>query len=111
MNFYLNFGIKEPKEMSELLNEIIDLLDVQYEMRDSDYFGTYYKCEGISFDKLHIYQNDAELFQYPEKYNLIIDLSITKGKNRDRKSKYTFVKKALAKIENLELFKDTMIED
>ena len=111
MNFYLSYGTKESLPIKDLLNEIVNLLDIEYTERDSDYFGTYYNCTGLSFDKLDIYHNNTDLIQFPDDYNLVIDLSITEGRNKDRKSKYLFLKKAFNRIDGLELFKDKIVED
>lgn len=111
MNFYLNYGIKENKDIDDVLEILIDLLDVEAEKRESDYFGEYYKCKGISFDSLKIYKNNEELIQFPNNYITIINLSISIGKNKDKESKYSFIKKAFEKINEFEIFKDNVIDD
>ncbi len=112
MNFYLNYGVKGNKNIDEVLTIIIDLLDnVKAEKRESDYYGEYYKCFGMAFDTLKIYKNNEELIQFPDEHIIVITLSISTGRNKDRKSKYKFVKKAFEKNNEFEIFKDNIVEE
>lgn len=111
LNFYLTYGNKSNKNIDKILTDLVSILDVEFEKRSSDYFGEYYKCSGMSFDKLNVYENNEDLLQFPNEYKSVIDLSIINGKNNDRRSKYSFNKKAFQKLNDLELFKDKLIED
>lgn len=90
-------------DIEDVKESLINDLDITFEQRVSDYLGMYYKYTGLFADRISVFKNTEELLEFDDKYAVIIDISITQGREKDKKSKYSYLKKAFGKKSNIYL--------
>lgn len=89
---------------------------IEFELHDSSYVGEYYKYSGLYADKMTIELNKAgpNEFYKEEAYMefpTLIYISITSGRNRDKKSKLRYLKRCLDEIDNVWLLRETELDE
>ena len=109
-DYYLSYAI-----VDSIRNEIIDYLSTKYDFdfikRDSSFLGVYYLYEGVFADKITI-KVDRTLSENNRITNdkLRLDITIDSGKNRDKESKYKYLKKLFDKDENFTFISGEVLE-
>jgi len=109
-DYYLSYAI-----VDSIQNEIIDYLRAKYDFdfieRDSSFLGVYYLYEGIFADKMTI-KVDPTLSEdnSATSEKLRLNITIDSGKNRDKESKYKYLKKLFDKDENFTFISEEVLE-
>jgi hypothetical protein len=104
LSYTIVYGYSGDLDIDAIKNHISNLLDIHFEMRISDYLGSYYLYRGYFADLISIIENTDEyaLNGFDRRYRFIISISLSQGRKRDKASKYSFLKKAFAT--KMELF-------
>lgn len=87
-------GTKQ-KSIEEIKKFFEDKFDLDFEIRESDYFGTYYQYSGFFADKVIILENQFCEYLHSD-YDIVIQLIFVKGKKADRISKQRYFEKILS---------------
>lgn len=88
--------------------------DISFVEHSSDYLGNYYTYEGLFCDSFKILQNklpDGDLQINESGIVTILKLGFFNGKNEEKQSKYDFIKKQLASMENINLHSFDIFEE
>ena len=113
-NFFLTYGSLHDKySLKDILEQMFDF---DFKKHDSLYWGEYFKYSGLYADQIKIFSNQIcspyeDLISAENKHLCtIIKISITEGKNKDKLSKYKFIKK-LIPHHLAELLKDELVSE
>lgn len=88
--------------------------DISFIEHSSDYLGNYYSYEGLFCDNFKILQNklpDGDLQINNGGIETILKLGFLNGKNKEKQSKYEFMKKQLASLDNINLHSFDIFEE
>lgn len=88
--------------------------DISFIEHSSDYLGNYYSYEGLLCDNFKILQNklpDGDLQINDCGIETILKLGFLNGKNKEKQSKYEFMKKQLASLDNINLHSFDILEE
>lgn len=88
--------------------------DISFIEHSSDYLGNYYSYEGLFCDNFKILQNklpDGDLQINDGGIETILKLGFLNGKNKEKQSKYEFMKKQLASLDNINLHSFDILEE
>ncbi|ENW53083.1 MULTISPECIES: hypothetical protein [Acinetobacter] len=88
--------------------------DISFIEHSSDYLGNYYSYEGLLCDNFKILQNklpDGDLQINNGGIETILKLGFLNGKNKEKQSKYEFMKKQLASLDNINLHSFDILEE
>ena len=113
-SYFLKYGCNLCKQ------EIKEILENKWEFdcteHDSAYFGVYFKYSGLYADTLLIKDNNVStpyhewLDEDNKHFCTIVEVSITSGRNKDKLSKYKFLKSAF-NSEVFSLISDKFLEE
>jgi len=103
-SYHLKYGsLLDKHEVKKMLEVRWDICSTEH---DSSYFGVYYKYSGLYADNLTITDNHIStpfqewLYENNKDFITLISISISKGRNKDKLSKYKYLKN----IFNKEMF-------
>lgn len=88
--------------------------DISFVEHSSDYLGNYYSYEGLFCDNFKILQNklpDGDLQINDSGIETILKLGFFNGKNKEKQSKYEFMKKQLTSLDNINLHSFDIFEE
>ncbi|UOH17708.1 hypothetical protein [Acinetobacter sp. NyZ410] len=88
--------------------------DISFIKHSSDYLGEYYSYEGLFCDHFKLLNNKLTDDNYQiidSEILTILKLSFFNGKNKEKQSKYEFMKKQLEEINNLNLYLFEVFEE
>ena len=111
-SFFLTYASKlKVFDLAEIFekNLIFLLLNIA-----ADYLGNYYSYEGLFCDNFKILQNklpDGDLQINDGGIETILKLGFLNGKNKEKQSKYEFMKKQLASLNNINLHSFDIFEE
>lgn len=112
-SFYLVYSSKIKVEK---VLQILDLtLDMSFTARESFYFGSYYKYEGLYCDSLKVFINKLPtgdlLLEQNDGSDIILKLCIDEGKNKDKLSKFKFLKYYFKNNKNFTFEAEDILEE
>ncbi|WP_174939777.1 hypothetical protein [Burkholderia lata] len=112
-SYYLTYGTDLSKgEVAKLLESQVGL---DFEERDSQYFGVYFQYVGLYADKLTIGDNfvesSGEWLDGKNKCKTLIEVQINSGKNSDKLGKYKYIKSGFDGDKSFFIIKDECIEE
>ena len=96
-DFSLEYGVRSG-DLNLIKQKVSRIFDIDFVERHSDYIGRYYKYEGLFADRLTIIEGkylSADVRQY--NHEVIIRVSISSGKKKDKLSKYKYLKEGFRK--------------
>ncbi|MEQ1345538.1 hypothetical protein [Acinetobacter seifertii] len=88
--------------------------DISFIEHSSDYLGNYYSYEGLLCDNFKILQNklpDGDLQINDGGIETILKFGFLNGKNKEKQSKYEFMKKQLTSLNNINLYSFDILEE
>ncbi|MDV8155313.1 hypothetical protein ACG907_08475 [Acinetobacter bereziniae] len=111
-SFFLTYASK--LKVSDLAKIFEKKFDISFIEHSSDYLGNYYSYEGLFCDNFKILQNklpDGDLQINNGGIETILKLGFLNGKNKEKQSKYEFMKKQLASLDNINLHSFDVFEE
>ena len=111
--YTLLYGV-QAANMEEVGKRVARILDLKVILRNGLYSGDHVSCEGPTVDFLSITLRDkkhiAPLTKDPKKYQFVLYVQNSSGKNIDKETRHSHVKKALSKVIGLTLLKEEIEE-
>lgn len=111
-SFFLTYASK--LKVFDLAKIFEKKFDISFIEHSSDYLGNYYSYEGLFCDNFKILQNklpDGDLQINNGGIETILKLGFLNGKNKEKQSKYEFMKKQLASLDNINLHSFDVFEE
>lgn len=111
-SYFLTYGSTLTKK--EVVNIFENNFFFKFVEKDSLYFGAYFKYIGLYCDQIKIFENimpNSDLYIEDSDIKTALSFSFIEGKNSEKKSKYTFIKLQLDKMEDFILFKSEELEE
>lgn len=112
-SFYLVYSSK--LKMEKVLQTLDLTLDMSFTARESSYFGNYYKYEGLYCDSCKIFVNKLPtgdlILEQNDSSDIILKICIDEGKNKDKLSKFKFLKHYFQKDENFTFESENILEE
>ena len=111
-SFFLTYTSK--LKMFDLEEIFQNKFDIYFIKHSSDYLGEYYSHEGLFCDQFKLLNNKLPDNNYQitdSEIVTILKFGFFNGKNKEKQSKYEFMKKQLEKINNLSLYSFEVFEN
>lgn len=113
-NYFILYGTILP--VTDILDYTEKRLDVKFDLHESSYLGEYYKYSGLYADSITIERNQIELKgEFKEEtakdFPVLVYISIAAGKNKDKLSKFKYIKKCFFKVSGVQLLRESIIEE